>query len=517
MSIAPMRLRFDFIEEKGGQRLKDRDATTQHIIRKRATQAAAATKKLEGRNGKVNVIQYPPWITPGESNASQRSEGELYRATPKKAQVRAEANDYSHRRKERPASADSEVDYSFRSTELSQQALSPLHYYIPSPALSADQLVSLLPSLRLQELLLSHSASSILSVRESNKTRKILRLTNSDFISLIVDRYGQNRALDAAVDCLAARTKQLIGGDSILLSSMSGSPDYLYGRALRYVKQDIDNVAVRLPQVTTKLAILTLALFELLNTADQIAWILHSNGAAILLQKAGPKLMDDELKRKLLTICTPILGTEALLSGRDCFLAQPEWQKVINDSILFTAKTFDDRGVLLISLRMLFVQIPSLFNEVTATVLDEMSSNVFDLRSKLQLLRMEFALWRRQWDRHLHNALSDLKAEDMRLYALTLSLVGSALVDRLLVSIQPEQPALEESATQLSRQAIEATERTTLPIRDAKIRVGFMVRIAESIVATTGDWNVALYEPAEQASIDRNVFSQWCRLLGRPV
>ena len=60
------------------------------------------------------------------------------------------------------------------------------------------------------------------------------------------------------------------------------------------MKQDIDKMALQLPNVSTKIGILVLALYELLNTADEMAWILHSNGAAILLQKAGPKLMDDD-------------------------------------------------------------------------------------------------------------------------------------------------------------------------------------------------------------------------------
>ena len=515
MSTAPMRLKFDFITEKGGQRLKDRDVTTQHIIRKRATQAAAATKKFGGRNGKVNVIQYPPWVIPDDLNACQRSKDELHQRPSRKLQVRT--NVHSNREKVRPVPAVSDVESSsFSSSESSQQALSPLHHYFPPPTLSADQLVSLLPSLRLQEVLLSQRYTLSVNVRESNKTRKILRLTDKDFVSLVVDHYGQSKALDAAVDCLAARTRQLMG-TAEHDRPKSESPAYLYGRALRYMKQDIDNIAVQLPNVSTKIAILVLALYEMLNTADQMAWILHSNGAAILLQKAGPQLMDDDLKKKLLTICTPVIGTEALLSGKDCFLAQPEWQKVIQDTIMPTAETFDDRGELLISLRMLFVHIPTLFNEVTAIIVDENQSAILESGSKLQMLRCEFALWRRQWESHLHRALSDLKAEDMRLYALTLSRVSSALVDRLLVSIEPERLELEESAIQLSQEAIEATQFTTLPVKDAKMRVGFMVGIAESIVATSCDWEMALCESGGRATIDPNVFSNWCVLLGRPI
>ena len=515
MPTAPMRLRFDFITEKGGQRLKDRDLSSQHIIRKRATQAAAATKKLEGRNGRVNVIQYPPWVHPDDSNVRQSPEHELDQRPSRKVQVRASS--YSRKRKEHPVPAVSYVESSyFPSPQSSQQALYPLRCHFQTSVLSAAQLVSLLPSLRLQEVLLDQRRSLNSNVRESNKTRKVLRLTDHDFISLVVDHYGQSKAVDAAVECLAARTRQLMG-TAEHNTPKSESPAYLYGRALRYMKQDIDNIAVQLPNVSTKIAILVLTLYELLNTADEVAWILHSNGAAILLQKAGPQLMDDELKRTLLTICTPVIGTEALLSGSDCFLSQPEWQRVIPDTIMPSAETFDDRGELLVSLRMLFVQIPNLFNEVTTIIVGETTSAIFELRSKLHFLRRKFALWRRQWKRHLHSPLSDLKAEDMRLDALTLSLVGSALVDRLLVSIEPERLELEESAIQLSQDAIKATGLTTLPTRDARMRVGFMVGIAESTVATSRDWEMALCESGGRATIDPNVFSSWCRLLGRPV
>ncbi len=515
MSTAPMRLKFDFITERGGQRLKDRDVTTQHIIRKRATQAAAATKKREGRNARVNVIQYPSWITAGDPTTSQNPDKDVHQGISWKAQIRAKG--HSHRKKARSVAVASDVDCSSSSTSSScQQALPHLRYYSPSPILSADQLVSLLPSLRLQEVLLSQRHSQNGNARESNKTRKLLRLTNSDFVSLVVDRYGQSKALDAAIDCLAARTRQLMG-DSLQLTCKSDSPAFLYGRALRYMKQDIDNIAVQLPNVSTKLAILVLALYELLNTADQMAWILHSNGAAILLQKAGPKAMDDELKKKLLTICTPVIGTEALLSGSDCFLAQPEWQQVIQDTIIPTAETFDDRGELLISLRMLFVYIPNLFNEVTTIVLDGIVSDMFYLRARLQQVRSQFSHWRIRWDHQVHRIFSDLESEDMRLYALTVSLVGSALVDRLLLSINPELMELEQSALYLSKEAIEATRFTTLPVRDARIRVGFMVGIAESIVATSWDWEMALYGADSGATIAPNVFSGWCRLLGRPV
>ena len=513
ISTAPMQLKFDFINEKGGQRLKDRDAVTQHTIRKRATQAAAATKKREGRNEKVNVIQYPPWIAASNSTAHAASPGEERTSAGTRNKPQEGSREYPLERKEQSVFRDGTVPFSLQTLE----TLSPLNYSFSSPVLRPEEVVSLLPSLKLQETLIATRSSHSLTARDKNKTRKILRLTSDDFITILVERYGQSKTLDVAIDCLGARTKQILGG-TLPLTPTSDSSTFLYGRALRLMKQDIDNCTMRKSNVTTWLAVLVLALYELLNTADQMAWILHSNGAGIMLQKAGPKAMNDELHKSILTIVTPIVAVEALLSGNGCFLAHPDWQEAMENAIIADAETLDDRGELFTSLRMLFVCIPNLFNDVTSIVLDGISSAIFDLLSSLQMLKAQFTAWRIRWDTELHHKLIDRKSEDHRLYALTLSRMASAVVDRLLLAINSElMLELEASAIQMAQEAIESIHFTNLPTKEAEVRVGLMVDVAESIVATSCHWEMALCEPNGRATIDPQVFVDWCRLLGRPV
>ena len=53
-------MHFDFISEQDSRK-KKRDQATKHLIRKRATQAAALTKRKEGTIRDTNPLQLPPW------------------------------------------------------------------------------------------------------------------------------------------------------------------------------------------------------------------------------------------------------------------------------------------------------------------------------------------------------------------------------------------------------------------------------------------------------------------------
>ena len=513
-----MQARFDFVTETGKQRLKDRDAATQHIIRKRATQAAAATKKQEGKGGRVNLIQYPPGIDP--DNAATRADltarGKPSDRTPIRTRLKDRAKGYAARSKQANLLT---TEDSLLPHQQAFDASYALKVYCPNPILSPEQLVSLLSSLKLQESLIGRRNRPDLTIRDKNTTRKIVRLTNDDFVTLLVDRYGQNKTLDAAIDCLGARTRQLLGGP---VQSNPEEPSFLYGRALQVMKREIDALAMQSPSFEAKLAILALALYELLNTSsDQKAWILHSNGAAVVLQKAGPKSMNNDLQKTFLMIIAPVIGAEAILGGRNCFLAQPDWQEAMESTINWNINNpFDDRSELFVTFRMLFVCVPNLFNEVGALVYDGAPTDIDYLRSRIQGLKGRFNMWQHKWSSELYQKFKDVKAEDRRLYALCVCLMNSAILDRLMIAISLDTfRELEDSATQLAREILDTKNHTYLSRDEANVRVAFMAVIAEAILSTSGEWEMSCLYGLEtgRGTVEPHVFADWCQKLGRPV
>jgi hypothetical protein len=486
---------FDFVTETGGQRLKDRDAATRHLIRKRATQAAAATKKQQRRPGKIKPLQSLAPVDRTNGNALNGTNTEEL----------SEGDALSIQREQEATSC---------------RITSPHLYYSPSPACSAQQVVSLLSFLPVRGDLIGVRGFYSLTVKDKVKKGKIVHLTDSDFVSLLIDRYGHNATLDSAMDCLGARTRQLMSHSLAPSITKAQSPPWLYGRSLQLMKRDIDRGSWQGSCVEIWLAILLLALYELLNTSDQMAWILHARGAAKVLQQVGPGNITTEPCKTMLTIQTPICTNEALFSGFGCFLAEPEWQVALANTIV-TGDPLGSRGQLYVTLMMLAARLPDLFNEVAGTVLGGDATGIFQLQSKIQILKAEFALWRIHWDTQLHPKCDDIGSEDnwcRRHYSLVYSLVYSAITDRLLLAITPYRVMeLEQSACDLAEQALEAANATGLPTRGTGVIVAYILAVGEAITATSCQWRLDLSLGDDRTTVHPEVFSSWCRTLGRPV
>ncbi|KAE8393482.1 hypothetical protein BDV23DRAFT_170177 [Aspergillus alliaceus] len=154
----------------------------------------------------------------------------------------------------------------------------------------------------------------------------------------------------------------------------------LYTRSLQSLRGMLSDYSTAKWDDTLAAAIL-LALYEKHHCTDADSWLRHASGIRMLLKLRGPSAHLHGFGRALYLAYRSFLVTEALISGEECFLEEPEWQ-VLNkeiaadnaklpDSSLFTDVV--DRGFLEI------LQIPGHVKRVR-----ELLALPLDERTKLQ-------------------------------------------------------------------------------------------------------------------------------------
>jgi hypothetical protein len=151
-------------------------------------------------------------------------------------------------------------------------------------------------------------------------------IPETQLLQHIPRRLGINRALDNAVKCICSANSTSLHGSS--------KPGPIYSEALNSLQQALNDADKSLSSETLGAAIL-LQMFEHSVDHSEFRWVVHANGVINIIQLRGPACIKNELDRSVLQAQVGNIWFKALLDGTDCFLARPEWARVVAD-------TFDD-------------------------------------------------------------------------------------------------------------------------------------------------------------------------------
>ena len=155
---------------------------------------------------------------------------------------------------------------------------------------------------------------------------RLMVIPETSILQHIPRRLGSNRALDNAVRCICSTNSTRKDGAS------NAGP--VYSQALSSLQQALSDADQSLTSETLGAAIL-LQMFEHSVDHSEYRWVVHANGVINIIQLRGPTCIKNELERSILQAQVGNIWFKALMDGTDCFLARPEWARVVAD-------TFDD-------------------------------------------------------------------------------------------------------------------------------------------------------------------------------
>lgn len=124
---------------------------------------------------------------------------------------------------------------------------------------------------------------------------------------------------------------------TIYTGSLHDDPRYLdagrelYLRSLRGLSNLLSDVTTAKSDEALSTAI-ALAVFEMHSCTTAEGWTHHASGIRALMRLRGPSAHRDGFGCALYIACRNTLVTAALVSGEECFFAEPEWQ-ALNEHI----------------------------------------------------------------------------------------------------------------------------------------------------------------------------------------
>ncbi|KAL5092742.1 hypothetical protein Trisim1_000480 [Trichoderma cf. simile WF8] len=326
------------------------DPAVRNVIRRHAMRNVAETRRQRDNYGKVGIKQPPKWIlntilkTSGSTQSSSLTEAASASRGDAQASVIAPTG------REYPAGP-----------------LAPLPMSI-SEATFADNFAILHLVESLAGLHLGFKAQTSSNPRLGLHKSQLPQ--SKTLLSFIPSRYGQVTPLTCAVDCLAARVRQITLKDD----GFSDDPDLevyrLYDKALKALQEALNDLEEwKTPE--TLCAAELLGFFELLNGRAETAhsWTQHAAGVAQLIQHQGADHFQTEFELALIAAYVGPLVHEAFLNHSTCFLAEDEWERVIREAIGGdTSNSTDDNNTVL-SLWTHLIDGPNLFKKITEMVL----------------------------------------------------------------------------------------------------------------------------------------------------
>ncbi|PQE30299.1 C6 zinc finger domain protein [Rutstroemia sp. NJR-2017a WRK4] len=145
------------------------------------------------------------------------------------------------------------------------------------------------------------------------------------FFQFIPARLGHNVALDDAVSCISG----IYCDKSSLHNKSKSLVNYEnYVRALRSLQSCLNDEVLSL-QSETLCASILLQICELAVNADKGKWGDLSRGSAQLIQARGVDKYVDPFDHSMLESQLSYIVVQAIKSGKDCYLRQPEWRSLL--------------------------------------------------------------------------------------------------------------------------------------------------------------------------------------------
>ncbi|KAL3483374.1 hypothetical protein BJX62DRAFT_244967 [Aspergillus germanicus] len=173
---------------------------------------------------------------------------------------------------------------------------------------------------------------------------------DQDIVAFIRDnQLAQCPPIQWAVRCYATWQLATVHSDSDLRAQSR----YIYGVLLRYMRGALEDPRTATCQTTLLLAIL-LGFYEVFDGGSSgagsspDAWLVHVRGAKEILKRRGAAAHFSGFPRTIVFSCRAFFIAEALISGEECFLAEPEWVSI--SARAFEREDRSGRGCRLVSL-----------------------------------------------------------------------------------------------------------------------------------------------------------------------
>ncbi|KAK0392963.1 hypothetical protein NLU13_2457 [Sarocladium strictum] len=136
---------------------------------------------------------------------------------------------------------------------------------------------------------------------------------------------GTKVTLDSAVMSLVLQMLGKRSRDSRLI----GESHFLYGRSLHALQLALNSTA---EWQTTETLCTTVLLchFEMFaGTGDALSWMKHADALGLLIERRGPDAYANECDLNVFNTCRTAIIFNCFWSGKDCFFAEPPWERVL--------------------------------------------------------------------------------------------------------------------------------------------------------------------------------------------
>lgn len=145
--------------------------------------------------------------------------------------------------------------------------------------------------------------------------------------SFLPDRVGRSRVLDSSIRCFALHHLGKMNNDERLIHAARST----YVEALVRLQRALDH-RHEWASSETMASGFTLCMYELFACPTAYnGWMKHAAGMGRLAQLRGTSRFQDPFDRIIFIALRGIWLMDALFSGKDCFLAEPEWQSVVQE------------------------------------------------------------------------------------------------------------------------------------------------------------------------------------------
>ncbi|GAB1197676.1 hypothetical protein APSETT444_006978 [Aspergillus pseudonomiae] len=148
-----------------------------------------------------------------------------------------------------------------------------------------------------------------------------------NWVEYVENRRGTNSCFDWALRACTTSYAGAVHNDQRLLKEAR----VMYIQALRSLGGLLSHISTAKSDEALATAI-TLAVYEKHHCTDANSWLKHASGVRTLMKLRGPSAHLHGFGCAMYVAYRSFLVTEALVSGEECFLQEPEWQ-ALNEEI----------------------------------------------------------------------------------------------------------------------------------------------------------------------------------------
>ncbi|KUJ10138.1 uncharacterized protein LY89DRAFT_656779 [Mollisia scopiformis] len=526
--MATKQMKISFTFANSSIEAPPQDPATRARIRKQAIKQAFAARKQDGTQKRYNVRQSPVFVrdklvAPSVSGINLSRSDTEFKVNVEDHNALEVDDFFAAEEPIEPASDDNEIP---KVDHLSLVLRESQTLYANVSGTGYEQITHKygFNILDLSDLATFHVGRSTRTSLSSNPCQLVnLRQYQPwSFLSFLPSTYEHFPCIRYAAECVAARVRQILSPGEVHHSTVIA----LYVKALKHL-QEVLNTPKRCLKPEVLFATEIMAIYELLATSDEIAWVRHAAGAARLIQFRGPANFTTEFEKALFMAHAGAISNEALLKNERCFLEEDQWRDVFQ-SIIVRDSAISDRSEAAITMLMIKSSAPGIAKDVTSAVVQQLSTDspfVIAVADRARQLHATLLSWHDNYKELLGDDPSDICTAtiegDSRCKIMGVYLSCMVLANRFMAAVCPlEQQEREEEAQEVVNRIFELQKHVSRVRPQACLYLVQAVGLARVTAVTTQDWQCI--SESKDASfggprrvISRWRFERWCELFGR--